>query len=148
MRRGFAIAAVGLTAVLGGCGDERKEFREEKLAPLQQAVKDERARMAAVLGELRVGDREQALALEEHVVRLERIHELIASLDPPDGIDGLFETYVEANERISNHFTRYAQLVKAQRRAGLARASKAAQRAIGDSDLARVDLDQALTREE
>ncbi len=131
-----------------GCGDERKEFREEKLAPLQQAVKDQRARISAALQGLRLGDREQALRLDQEVKRLDRIHDVIADLDPPDDTDHLFATYVEANSRLSQHLQRYADLVKAQKRAGLARASKAAQRATGDSDLARVDLDLALTREE
>ena len=148
MRSRVAAALCLPVLVAAGCGDERKEFREEKLAPLQQAVKDERARIALTLQQLRVGDAEQTLDLERQVARLASIHEVIAALDPPDGIEDEFEPYVEANTRISKHFERYAQLVKRERRAGLAAASKAAQRAIGDSDLARVNLDQALTRGE
>ena len=141
-----AVAAGTMLLFAAGCGDERKEFREEKLAPLQQAVKDQRARIAATLQGLRLGDREQALQLERDVARLVAIHEVIADLDPPEGTEGLFETYVKANERLSEHLRNYAALVKAEKRQGLAKEGKAAQTATGDSDLARVDLDLALTR--
>lgn len=141
--------AAGAAVLLAtGCGDERKEFREEKLAPLQQAVKDQRAEIAATLQGLQLGDPQQALTLEAQVERLDKIHDIIADLDPPDGTDGLFETYVDANTRLSEHLGRYAALVKAEKKAGLLREGRAAQRATGDIDLARVDLDLALTRKD
>jgi hypothetical protein len=146
MRRTIVVAAGAALLLATGCGDERKEFREEKLAPLQQAVKDQRAQIAATLQGLQLGDGEQALVLEAQIERLGRIHDVIADLDPPDETEGLFETYVDANSRLSAHLERYAALVKAEKRAGLAREGKAAQRATGDIDLARVDLDLALTR--
>ncbi len=144
----MSVLAVGTALLLTGCGDERKEFRMEKLAPLQQAVKDQRARIAAELQGLELGNRQQALELEAAVQRLAAIHDVIEDLDPPDGTEGLFETYTEANQRLDDHLARYAALVKAGKRAGLKKAGKAAQTATGDTDLARVDLDLALTRKQ
>lgn len=142
-----ALAVAGML-LLAGCGDERKEFREDKLAPLQQEVKDQRARIAATLQQLELGDAEQARELEAEVARLGEVHQVIASLDPPDGLDDEFKPYVDANTRISKHLERYAALVKANEREGLRKAANAAQRAMGDADLARVDLDYALRREQ
>ena len=141
-----AVAAAAALVFAAGCGDERKEFREEKLAPLQQAVKDQRARIAATLQGLQLGDEQRALQLERDVARLAAIHDVIEDLDPPDGTEGLFETYLKANQRLDDHLGRYAALVKARKREGLGKEGKAAQTATGDSDLARVDLDLALTR--
>jgi hypothetical protein len=141
-----ALAAGSVLLLVAGCGDERKEFREKKLAPLQQAVKDQRARIAATLQGLQLGDEPRAVQLQQDVERLAAIHKVIADLDPPEGTEGLFETYVKANDRLTEHLRQYAALVRANKRAGLGKEGKAAETATGDSDLARVDLDLALTR--
>jgi hypothetical protein len=140
-----AVAAGSMLLFAAGCGDEHKEFRMEKLAPLQQAVKDQRARIAATLQGLQMGDKQRAAELEAAVQRLAAIHDVIEDLDPPDDVEGLFETYLKANQRLDDHLARYAALVKAGKREGLKREGKAAQTATGDSDLARVDVDLALT---
>lgn len=140
------LAAGAALLFIAGCGDERKEFREDTLAPLQQAVKDQRARIAATLNGLRLGDRERALQLERDVEGLVAIHEEIAGLDPPDGTEGLFETYTEANQRLSDRLRRYAALVKSRKRDELKQAARAARDAAGETDLARVDLDLVLRR--
>jgi hypothetical protein len=136
---------VALVGLLGGCGNEKADFRVQKLNPLVKRVGEERATLAAVLRASRPGRARDAQALRGQLTRLGGAMQRIAALKPPDGVDGPFRTYTKANAAVLNSLRSFVEAFAAGRSALQQVAARRTGVSLARANQAQTKLQHALT---
>ncbi len=109
------LAVLALLGFVGGCGNEKRDFRVDKLNPLVKRLGEERATLAVVLRAARPGRASDIRALREQVAGVEGVTRRIAALNPPDGAESKFRRYVRANAAFVRRLRRFVDVYAANR---------------------------------
>jgi len=147
--RGALLAVVGLglaaVALLGGCGNEKRDFREDRLNPLVRRVGEERAVLASVLRASRPGRARDGRALRSQLARLGAVMRRIAALEPPDGVEDRLERYTRANAALLAALRRFVDAFAGGASEGAQRtAARRTQTTLATANRAQRALQQAL----
>lgn len=139
-----ALTVLALATLLGGCGNERRDFREKQLNPLVRQASEERATLAAVLRASRPKRAQDETALRQQLSALAGVFRRIAALKPPDGVEGKFERYTRANARLLRALDRFVAAFAGGDRDAQRTAGHRAQEALGRATSAQRELQRAL----
>jgi hypothetical protein len=125
--------ALGLVALtLAGCGPSAEvRFRDQKLAPVQRAVEQQKAQLSGLLNVARLGHKRDAQAVAAQVAVLGRTIDRMAALDPPGSVATAFRRFVVANRRLVVSLRHFAVRLGGHSNARLNAQAAAAQQAAG-----------------
>jgi hypothetical protein len=136
------LAALSLS--LAGCGNEKRDFRVDKLEPLIQRVRAQRAELASALRLAQPHRARDAEILRSQVARLAAAMRQVAVLVPPDGTERQFQRYTRANAALLASLSRFIEAFASRVPALQRRAGRAAQSAVIAANRAQVELQHAL----
>lgn len=139
------LAVLALPGLIGGCGNEKADFRVQRLNPLVKRVGEERATLAAVLRGSRPGRARDAQALRGQLTRLGAAMQRIAALKPPDGVDRLFRDYTRANSGVLRSLESFVDAFAAGRSALQQVAARQTGESLARANRAQIKLQHALT---
>jgi cytochrome c556 len=139
------LSALVLVGLLGGCGNEKADFRVQQLNPLVKHVGEERATLAAVLRASRPGRARDAQALRGQLARLGAAMQRIAALKPPDGVDGPFRMYTGANAAVLRSLRSFVDAFVAGHSARQQTAAQQTGASLARANRAQTKLQHALT---
>jgi hypothetical protein len=137
-------AAIAAAALIGGCGNEKSDFRVNELNPLVKRVGEERATLAAVLRASRPGRARDARALREQLGRLGGVLRRIAALKPPDDARARFVSYTRANTEVLASLRRFVEAYAAGSNPRQQAEAQQTQAALAKASRAQTDLQHAL----
>jgi hypothetical protein len=139
---GAVLAALVLGAA--GCGNERHDFRVEKLDPLVKRVSEQRTAFATTLRLARPHLARQARVLRADVAQLGATMRELAALDPPAGTERKFRRYTRANSALLGSLYRFVDAFASGTLSEQRRAEQAAATALGAANRAQTDFQHAL----
>jgi hypothetical protein len=139
-----AVALLALAGPIAGCGNEKRDFREEKLNPLVKRASEERATLATILRASRPGRSRDEAALRAQLTDLGGVFRRIADLEPPDGVEAKLERYARANSALLRALAGFLDAFASGDEAGQRRAGQAAQEALARANRAQRELQRSL----
>lgn len=139
-----ALTAVAVAALLGGCGNEKRDFREKQLNPLVKRASEERSTLASILRVSRPKRARDEAALRAQLSQLAAVLRRIADLKPPGGVEAKFQRYTRANGGLLRSLGRFVDVFARGDEAGQRRAGRGAQAALAQANRAQRELQQAL----
>jgi hypothetical protein len=137
---GLAVLALGAA----GCGNDRHDFRVEKLNPLVKRVSEQRTAFATTLRLSRPHLARHARVLRADVGRLGAAMRKVAALEPPPGTGAKFRRYTRANSALLSSLYRFVDAFASGTVAQQRRAEQAAAAALGTANRAQTDFEHAL----
>jgi hypothetical protein len=136
-------AATGLLAV--GCGgNEKRDFRVDRLNPLTERLAEERSTLAQTLRVAHPRRERDAAVLRSRLDAVAATMRRIAALRPPDGTEERFVSYTRANEALLGSLNRYIRTFTRGTAAEQRAAAEDAQTAARRADAAESALQHAL----
>jgi cytochrome c556 len=139
------LSALALVGLLGGCGNEKADFRVQQLNPLVKRMGEERATLAAVLRTSRPRQARDTQALRDQLSRLGAAMQRIATLKPPDGVDGPFRAYTRANAAVLRSLRSFVEAFASGRSALQQEAARQTGASLARASQAQTKLQHALT---
>jgi cytochrome c556 len=106
---GAAVVVTVLALATAGCGNEKHDFRVEKLQPLVQRVNEQRSQLGSALRLARPRRAEDATVLRAQIARLRDAMSRLAALTPPAGTEAKFRRYTRANTALLTSLSRFVE---------------------------------------
>ena len=133
-----------LGLVVAGCGNEKEQFRVDKLNPAIRQVGDERSALADLLRTSEPNRAADARALRAQLGRLRIAMRRLAALHPPGGVGDDFRRYTRANDALLASLAHFVDVFADGNAARRSDAAARTQRMLGRAQRAQVELQHRL----
>lgn len=141
----MALAAGGTLALVAvGCGNEKRDFRIQKLEPIVHQVAARRTALADTLRAAQPGRKGDARLLRAELLDLGASIRRVGALTPPPGTERQFRLYARANQALLASLAKFVDMFAAGGGLGLNRAGDAARAAAAAANRAELRLEHAL----
>jgi hypothetical protein len=127
-----------------GCGNEKRDFRVHELNPRIQQVDQERARLGGLLRLSRIHRQSDAHVLRIQLGQVGAAMRRIATLDPPEGAEKRFRSYVRANAALLAALSRFIDALATGTGAERRKGGSDIKSALSRANRAQVALQHAL----